>query len=218
MDWFNLEEGGGLHDLTLGGQTLPHELLFGCVSIPEPSRCYGGGPGGADGSGGYATTNAGGSSGGGGGGSPSGDSPNNSLPIYDKAERQLLYKHLSDKNDRRQPWSGKLANSFGGARPVILPAAAQGESYLPTLLGSPVVDNLQGSYKGLSIVLDSLWELGFDELEDGDKAGSSLSAAGRARARARGPAAGAPRPRPRPRRKRSSRPRPRARAARGGRE
>jgi hypothetical protein len=29
MDWFNVEEGGGLNDLTQSGASLPHELLFG---------------------------------------------------------------------------------------------------------------------------------------------------------------------------------------------
>ena len=82
-----------------------------------------------------------------------------------------------DKNDRRQPWTGKLASAFGGARPVSLPAAVNGESHLPTLLGSPVVDNLQGSYKGLYNVLETLsTELGIDEeATDADNTASSVS-------------------------------------------
>ena len=40
LDWFNVEEGGALADLTQSGLSLPNELLIGCVLMPEPAACY----------------------------------------------------------------------------------------------------------------------------------------------------------------------------------
>lgn len=72
-----------------------------------------------------------------------------SEPKYGKSERKQLYTQLSDKVSRKQPFGSSLETAFGGAR-YARPANSV------VLLGSPVVDDLQGSYKGLDSILRTL--------------------------------------------------------------
>jgi len=117
LDWFNVEEGGALADLTQSGASLPNELLIGCVLMPEPAACY------------------------------------EARVSYTQDERLALYSHLSDRRTKYQPWPDHIINAFGGARPRQRKFR---ESKLPPLLGSPLVDEVQGEYSGLAKVMSKL--------------------------------------------------------------
>ena len=201
------------------GATLPFESLFGCVLLPEPAKCFlrpsaavaAAGPP-ANGSGG--SSNCSGNSGGGGRGSSSsgggaggGDFAFSAGPLYERAERAALLALLNDKNGRRAPWPTRLSQAFGGARPaagkshsstnargggVAAEEEDDDDEEPPVLLGSPVVDFLQGSYKGLTQVLAILQsELGiYDDAECGE-AMAAAARGGGGGARGKGKAAAA---------------------------
>jgi hypothetical protein len=95
--------------------------LFGCVQLPEPARCY------LPFSPTTATTTSAGTTAAAGNTASSASSsspsppPQQQLPLYERNERSLLLSHLTDKNERRQPWATKLAAAFGTARPTLPP-------------------------------------------------------------------------------------------------
>jgi hypothetical protein len=69
---------------------------------------------------------------------------------YGRLERKQFYDQLSDKVARKQPFTA-LAAAFGGVRYDRCNTSV-------VLFGSPIVDDLQGSYKGLDDVLRTLRE------------------------------------------------------------
>jgi hypothetical protein len=175
MDWFNLDEGsgssqnqgsggGGKHNASEMGATLPFDSLFGCVLLPPPAKCFA--------SSGPSASSS----------SSSSLAASTSLAVaggatYEQGERAALLAHLNDKNDRRSPWPAKLSDAFGGIA-AMREVIDDGDDEV--LLGSPVVDFLQGSYKGLSEVLQVLQnELGIeiDDLENDDNGGAGAGAA-----------------------------------------
>ena len=83
---------------------------------------------------------------------------------YTQDERLALHTHLSDRRTKYQPWPEHIMAAFGGARPRQRKFR---ESKLPPLLGSPLVDEIQGSYMGLFNVMRTLKsELNIDGTSD----------------------------------------------------
>lgn len=145
------------------GDELPIEVMFGCVMLPEPAHCYQAAiytrPTNNNTSTNDSSSSASSKK------SKTSTSSNTKddrnvgkKSLYGKRERSSLFNILNDKTIRRQCWDKKLSSFFRTQSTSTSTSTSSKNSnhVRPRLLGSPVVDFLQGSYQGLDQVLRTL--------------------------------------------------------------